>query len=157
MIEKTHPSYRPDLRAIMDASRRITGVAVRTPLLSLRWYEENPNILLKPEMLQPIGSYKIRGIYNLVTQLSPMQRKKGISTYSSGNMAQAVGYVAKMYNIPAKVVVVGETVSEYKISLMKRCLGTHGTFSGSGHAPKTRLIHLLQSLKRERKKRVTGK
>jgi threonine dehydratase len=52
------------------------GIATRTPLLSLRWYDMNPEILLKPEMLQPIGSYKLRGIYNLVSQLSSDKEAK---------------------------------------------------------------------------------
>ena len=115
-----HNRFQPTLEGIKEATKRLEGITIKTPLIPLRWYDKNPNIWLKPENLQPIGSYKLRGVYNHVSKLSSEQRARGIATASTGNMAQAVGYVAKMYNIPAKVVVVGETVSEYKISLMKR-------------------------------------
>jgi threonine dehydratase len=119
MIEPTPPSYRPILKDFKAASERIKGIATRTPLLSLRWYDDNPEILLKPEVLQPIGSYKIRGIYNLVAQISPEQRSQGISTLSSGNMAQAVAYVGKLFGISAKVYI-REDAQLTKINSVKR-------------------------------------
>jgi len=119
MIEPTPPSYRPKLNDFKEASKRIEGVAVKTPLLSLRWYNENLDILLKPEMLQPIGSYKIRGIYNIIAQLSPDQRNSGISTYSSGNMAQAVAYAGKLFNIPAKAFI-KENAPVTKVNSVKK-------------------------------------
>ena len=88
-------------------------------LIPLRWYDENPEILLKPEMLQPIGSYKIRGVYNWVKKLSPEQREKGISTASSGNMAQAVAYTAKQFNIPSRTIVF-DTTPQTKIDSIRR-------------------------------------
>ena len=105
MIIPDPSTYRPTLEDLRKAAKRIEGNALRTQLIPLRWYDENPEILLKPEMLQPIGSYKIRGVYNWVTKLSPEQRAKGISTASSGNMAQAVAYVGKLYQIPARTIV----------------------------------------------------
>lgn len=115
----TSRSYRPSIEDVKQARKRLEGIALKTPLIPLRWYDENPDILLKPEVLQPIGSYKIRGVYNWVAKLSPEDRKRGIATFSTGNMAQAVGYVARLFGVPARVVVV-ETASEYKIELMKR-------------------------------------
>lgn len=44
--------------------------------MPLRWYDEDPEILLKPEMLQPIGSYKIRGVYNWVKKTQPRTKSK---------------------------------------------------------------------------------
>ena len=65
MKESRNPKHRPTLSDFKKASRRLDGVILRTPLISLRRYrEEDSGILLKPEMLQPIGSYKIRGVYN---------------------------------------------------------------------------------------------
>ena len=115
----TSRSYRPTLQEVKQASKRLKDIAIKTPLIPLRWYDENPNILLKPEVLQPIGSYKLRGVYNWVAKLSPKDRKHGIATFSTGNMAQAVGYVAKLFKVPARIVVL-ETASKYKIELMKR-------------------------------------
>lgn len=109
MIIPTPGSYRPNLEDFKNASKRIQGVAIRTQLIPLRWYDEDPGILLKPEMLQPIGSYKIRGVYNWVKKLSPEQGAKGISTASSGNMAQAVAYTAKQFNIPSRTIVFDTT------------------------------------------------
>lgn len=96
-MDKTPSTYRPSLREFREAQSRLKGVAVRTPLLPLRRYREtDTDIWLKPENLQPIGSYKLRGIYNWVAKLSPEDRKKGVSTLSTGNMAQAVGYVSNL-------------------------------------------------------------
>jgi len=119
MIIPTPSSYRPTLEEFKKASERIKGIAIRTPLIPLRFYDENPEILLKPEILQPIGSYKIRGVYNWVSKLAPAQRAKGISTASSGNMAQAVAYVAKLFNIPARTIVFDTTPQTKKESIRK--------------------------------------
>lgn len=115
----TPSSYRPNLDDFKKAAERIQDVAIRTQLLPLRWYEEDPQILLKPEMLQPIGSYKIRGVYNWVKKLSPEQRAKGISTASSGNMAQAVAYVAKLFDIPSRTIVFDSTPKTKTDSIRK--------------------------------------
>lgn len=115
----TPSSYRPNIDDFQKAAERIQGVAIRTQLLPLRWYDEDPRILLKPEMLQPIGSYKIRGVYNWVMKLSPEQREKGISTASSGNMAQAVAYVAKLFNIPSRTIVFDTTPKTKTDSILK--------------------------------------
>jgi len=119
MIIPTPSTYRPTIEDFRKASKNIEGIALRTQLIPLRWYDENPEILLKPEMLQPIGSYKIRGVYNWVTKLSPEQRAKGISTASSGNMAQAVAYVAKLYNVPARAIVFDTSPQTKKDSIRK--------------------------------------
>ena len=119
MIIPTPSTYRPTLEDFRKASKRIEDIALRTQLIPLRWYDENPEILLKPEMLQPIGSYKIRGVYNWVQKLSPEQRAKGISTASSGNMAQAVAYVAKQFNIPARAIVFTTSPQTKKDSIKK--------------------------------------
>jgi threonine dehydratase len=119
MIIPTPSSYRPSLEDFRKASERIKGIAMHTPLIPLRYYDTDPEIFLKPEMLQPIGSYKIRGVYNWVTKLSPEQRKKGISTCSSGNMAQAIAYVAKLYGIPARAIVLERTPQTKRDSIEK--------------------------------------
>jgi threonine dehydratase len=95
----------PNLNDFRKAADRIKNIALRTPLIPLRWYKKNPNILLKAEILQPIGSYKIRGVYNWAARLEPEKRALGISTISSGNMAQAVAYVGNYFNIPARALI----------------------------------------------------
>jgi len=119
MIIPTPSSYRPSIDDFRKASERIKGIAIRTPLIPLRFYDEDPGILLKPEMLQPIGSYKLRGVYNWVAKLSPEQRARGISTASSGNMAQAIAYVAKLYGVPARAIVFDTSPQSKRDSIRK--------------------------------------
>jgi len=112
-------SYRPVLKDFREAARRISGVAVRTPLVSLRKYREDHHIKLKPETLQPIGSYKIRGVYNWACHLDATERSRGIATLSAGNMAQALGYVANIFNVPARAVL-PDTAPKTKVETVKR-------------------------------------
>ncbi|MFI6320007.1 threonine/serine dehydratase [Nonomuraea sp. NPDC050556] len=81
-----------DIRA---AASRIAPVAVRTPLVPAldAWF--------KPESLQRVGSFKIRGAYNAVASLKP----SGVVTHSSGNHGQALAYAAAQFGIPCVVVV----------------------------------------------------
>ncbi|MDP9269603.1 MAG: pyridoxal-phosphate dependent enzyme, partial [Chloroflexota bacterium] len=85
--------------AIRAAADRIRGVAVRTPLLA--WDERT---WLKPESLQPIGAFKIRGAHAKITSLTNPQRAAGVISYSSGNHAQAVARSARLLGIQAVLV-----------------------------------------------------
>jgi threonine dehydratase len=86
----------PRIRA---AAERIRGVALRTPLLA--WDEET---WLKPENIQPIGAFKIRGAHAKLTALSDAERRAGVITYSSGNHAQAVARSARLLGVRAVIV-----------------------------------------------------
>jgi threonine dehydratase len=109
----------PTLEAFRAASERIRSVTMRTPLIPLRWYDKDPMIMLKPEIFQPIGSYKIRGVYNWALRLEPEERAKGISTISSGNMAIAVAYVGKLLGIPARGIMF-DTTPRSKIKAVEK-------------------------------------
>ena len=85
-----------DVRA---AAVRISGIAVRTPLLPFR-----EGAWLKPESLQPTGSFKIRGAYNTLSQMTAEERARGVVTHSSGNHAQAIARAARLLGIRALVV-----------------------------------------------------
>ena len=63
-----------------------------------------PDIYLKDESAQPIGSFKLRGAYNKVRALTPEQLKRGVITYSSGNHAQGVAYAARALGAKAVIV-----------------------------------------------------
>jgi len=86
---------------ITDAATRIAGVAVRTPLLASPW----PGLWLKPEGLQPIGAFKIRGAMTAMSRLAPDVRSRGVIAHSSGNHAQAVAYAARMFGVDAHIVI----------------------------------------------------
>ncbi len=96
----------PDIDAIRAAAGRIAGQAVLTPLL------ESPavnarlggRLLIKAEPLQRTGSFKFRGAYNTLSQLSAEARRKGVVTWSSGNHAQGVAAAAQVLGIPALIV-----------------------------------------------------
>ncbi len=63
-----------------------------------------PEIYLKDESAQPIGSFKLRGAYNKIAQLSAEELKRGVITYSSGNHAQGVAYAARALGAKAVIV-----------------------------------------------------
>jgi threo-3-hydroxy-L-aspartate ammonia-lyase len=97
---------------ILAAKERIAGVAVRTPLYRVErarlrmgnFPEPQFDLYIKAESEQPIGSFKLRGAYNMVAQLSPEELRRGVITYSSGNHAQGVAYAARA--LGAKSVIV---------------------------------------------------
>ncbi|WP_026423013.1 threonine ammonia-lyase [Actinokineospora inagensis] len=93
-----------DIRAAAD---RIAGTAVRTPLVPAPWADRP--LWIKPENLQPVGSFKIRGAFNAVGRIDPERRARGVVAYSSGNHAQAVAYAAKVFGVPAWIVVPEDT------------------------------------------------
>ncbi|HEX5596441.1 MAG TPA: threonine/serine dehydratase [Micromonosporaceae bacterium] len=88
-----------DVRA---AAADIAHVVVRTPLLSCPWDE---GLFIKPENLQPVGSFKLRGATHAVAQLSAEQRARGVVTHSSGNHGQALAYAARVVGSPCTVVI----------------------------------------------------
>jgi threonine dehydratase len=94
---------------IRDAAARISGVAVRTPLVQAPFAGvanrgSGRQIWLKAESLQPIGSFKLRGAANRILQLTSDEIARGVITYSSGNHAQGVAYAAR--EVGAKAVIV---------------------------------------------------
>jgi threonine dehydratase len=93
------------LSAFHAAQARIRGVAVHTPLVRLVVPGlGSAEIFIKAEGLQPIGSFKLRGAYNRISQLTPEQRSRGVITYSSGNHAQGVAYAAHAVGTKAVIV-----------------------------------------------------
>jgi threonine dehydratase len=124
------------LTDIQAAAARISGVAVRTGL-----YAVEPErlraagvadlpfaLLVKAESEQPIGSFKLRGAYNRIAQLSAEELGRGVITYSSGNHAQGVAYAARALGSKA-VIVMPENAPEIKIEAT-RALGAEVVFVG---------------------------
>lgn len=86
------------------AQRRLQGVAVHTPLIRHNPADTLPELWLKPENLQPMGAFKLRGAYNKIASLTPDERRRGVITYSSGNHAQGVAYAARALGVKAVIV-----------------------------------------------------
>ena len=98
-----------DVRA---AAERIAGVAVRTPLLRCG------GLWLKPENLQPVGAFKVRGATNALAVLPPSVRAAGVITHSSGNHAQALAYAGRLLGVPV-VVVMPDVAPPVKVAATK--------------------------------------
>ncbi len=96
----------PTFAEVEAAAARLLGAAVQTPLLRAPALDAltGCSVLLKAEPLQVTGSFKFRGAFNRLVQLSPTERKRGVVAWSSGNHAQGVAAAAKMLGIPACIV-----------------------------------------------------
>ena len=100
------------LEQIKLAQRRLRGIAVRTPLVeyfppfagSASVNGSHGQLWLKPESLQPIGSFKLRGAFNKIASLTEQERQRGVISYSSGNHAQGVAYAARALGVKAVIV-----------------------------------------------------
>jgi threonine dehydratase len=94
------------LRDLEAAARVLAPVAVRTPLLPADVLSDlvGGPVWIKPEMLQRGGAFKFRGAYNFLSRMDPDMRRRGVVAPSSGNHAQAVALAAKLFGVPATVV-----------------------------------------------------
>ena len=108
------------LEQIRNAQERIAGKVVRTPLVRLP--SERPTIYLKLENLQPIGSFKLRGALNAISQLPAAELEAGVVTASAGNMGQGVAWAARELGVLAAVVV-PEGAAETKVAAIERLGG----------------------------------
>ncbi|HEX8817857.1 MAG TPA: pyridoxal-phosphate dependent enzyme [Terriglobales bacterium] len=86
-----------------EARRNIAPIAFRTPLVRCN-ADDPPNLYLKLENLQPIGSFKIRGAANVIAHTPPEQLRRGLLTASAGNMAQGVAFCAQRLGVPATII-----------------------------------------------------
>ncbi|MBD2839546.1 threonine ammonia-lyase, biosynthetic [Pseudomonas sp. JM0905a] len=95
---------------------RVYDVAVETPLQPARQLTERlgNQILLKREDLQPVYSFKIRGAYNKIAQLSREELARGVVTASAGNHAQGVALAARELGVKATIVM-PRTTPELKV------------------------------------------
>ena len=107
------------LDEIERARERIADGAIRTPLVRLDADVPGTEIYLKLEVLQPVGSFKIRGAGSLIGSLSDEELAEGVWTTSAGNMAQAVAWYARRRGIPATVVM-PDTAPDAKRSAAER-------------------------------------
>jgi threonine dehydratase len=141
------------MAAVEDAATSIYAAAVRTPLvrLDLPFAAADgtipPEIFVKLECLQPIGSFKLRGAFNAVRQLSRAELAEGVWTVSAGNAAQGVAFAARTFGASCTVMVM-DTAPETKIRSIEalgativratydecwRTVETHGSDRMRGH------------------------
>ena len=105
---------------VKAARDRVYRVARRTPMIKLDPVGRDlPEIYLKLEVFQPIGSFKIRGAANAVGKLSAAETRDGVWTVSAGNAAQGVALAARNAGVKASVLVM-DTAPAAKINAIKR-------------------------------------
>jgi threonine dehydratase len=93
---------RPTPAGVAAAAKRIAPYVTRTPLLPLEW--QGKQVWVKAECLQQGGSFKLRGAFNRLVQLSEAERSRGVVAFSSGNHAQGVAIAARRLGIAATIV-----------------------------------------------------
>jgi len=103
----------PDFGDVLLAADRIRGEAVRTPLIYARAASEKLErpVYVKAECLQRTGSFKFRGAYNCISQITAAKAPGGVVAVSSGNHAQGVAAAAAIYGLSAKIVMPTDTPS----------------------------------------------
>ena len=94
------------LEKFEEASEKVKEVVLPTNLIYSEYFsaQTGNKVYLKPENMQYTGAYKVRGAYYKISTLSEEERKKGLITASAGNHAQGVAYAAKIYGVPATIV-----------------------------------------------------
>ena len=96
------PVRRPTREGVLRAAEKIAAILPATPLLPLRIGDVR--LWAKAESLQPIGSFKIRGGWHRLTDMTPEERARGVVAVSSGNHAQGIAWAARELRIKATIV-----------------------------------------------------
>ncbi|WP_299726378.1 threonine ammonia-lyase, biosynthetic [uncultured Endozoicomonas sp.] len=106
------------IRKILEA--RVYDVAIETPVHEARFLSQRlkNKVLLKREDLQPVFSFKIRGAYNKLAQLTDAEKQKGIIAASAGNHAQGVALAAREMGIKSTIVM-PVTTPEIKVKSVR--------------------------------------
>ena len=111
----------PGIADIHAAAARLAGLALRTPLLANPQLDAatGARVLIKAECLQRTGSFKFRGAYNALANIAPDMRMRGVVAVSSGNHAQGVAEAARLFGVPATIVMPADAPAS-KLARTKR-------------------------------------
>jgi threonine dehydratase len=120
----------PTLADVLEARRHISPHLRPTPLFGYPSLNEllDAEVVVKHENHQPVGAFKVRGGVNLISQLSPEERERGVIAASTGNHGQSVAYAARLFGVQATVCV-PEQANPVKVASM-RGLGAELVFHG---------------------------
>jgi threonine dehydratase len=110
----------PKLQDILQAQKRIRPYLARTPLHSYPAINElvGTTLFIKHENYQPVGAFKVRGGINLISQLPPEERERGVISASTGNHGQSVAYAGRLFGVKARIVV-PEKANPGKVAAMQ--------------------------------------
>jgi threonine dehydratase len=120
----------PILGDVLAARRRIAPYLRPTPLFSYPTLNElvGADVFVKHENHQPVGAFKVRGGINLISQLNPEERQRGVIAASTGNHGQSIAYAARLFAVRATICV-PENANPVKVDSM-RGLGAELVFRG---------------------------
>ena len=120
----------PTLADVLEARRRISRYLRPTPLFGYAALDDllEATVFVKHENHQPIGAFKVRGGVNLVSQLGPEERERGVITASTGNHGQSIAYAARLFGVAATICV-PKQANPVKVASM-RGLGAELVFHG---------------------------
>src|SRR6266699_3959149 len=123
----------PTFQDVLHARRQIRPYLKRTPTYSYPTINAliGTEVFIKQENYQPVGAFKVRGGINLVSQLSPEEREKGVIAASTGNHGQSVAYAARLFGVKA-IIVVPENANPGKVAAMQG-MGVEVVFHGANY------------------------
>lgn len=118
------------IKDIEAARDRLQGVNIVTPMIADQKLSDacGASVHLKAESLQKGGSFKIRGAYNKISQLTEEEKKRGVITASAGNHAQGVALAARLVGIGATIVL--PTIAPLTKIIATRALGADVILKG---------------------------
>ncbi len=121
----------PTFQDVLKARRQIRPYLARTPLHSYPALNAlvGTELYVKQENYQPVGAFKVRGGINLISQLSPEERQRGVIAVSTGNHGQSVAYGARLFGVAARIVV-PEGANPGKVAAMQG-MGAEVIFHGA--------------------------
>ena len=110
----------PTFQDVLEAQKRIRPYLARTPLHRYPAMDAllGTEVYIKHENYQPIGAFKVRGGINLISQLRPYERSRGVISASTGNHGQSVAYAARLFGVQA-IIVVPENANPGKVAAME--------------------------------------
>jgi threonine dehydratase len=121
----------PGFKDVLLARQRIRPYLPRTPLHSYPAIDAlvGTEVYIKHENYQPVGAFKVRGGINLISQLSPEERARGVIAASTGNHGQSVAFAARLFGVKARIVV-PEKANPGKVAAMQG-MGAEVIFHGA--------------------------
>jgi len=121
----------PDFKDVLLAQKQIRPYLPRTPLHTYPALNQllETEAFIKHENYQPVGAFKIRGGINLISQLSPEERERGVISASTGNHGQSVAFAARRFGVKARIVV-PEKSNPGKVAAMEG-MGAEVIFHGA--------------------------
>jgi threonine dehydratase len=112
---------RPQLAEFEEAARLLSGILTPAPLVPKEG--AGGEVLLKVELAQPTGSFKVRGVFHAVARMDPERRARGISTVSAGNTAKALAWAGRHFGVPARSLM-PKSAPQTKIDAVRALGGT---------------------------------